>query len=65
MKFEMEINREREEKAIKTLKEMLDQKDRELDDLRKQQENRAALQNRGSLNSLTDLLNDEELGNFY
>lgn len=63
MKFDVEINREREEKTIKALKEMLEQKDRELDDLRKQQENRTGLQNPGgSLSSLTDILNDEELG---
>ncbi|OQR79377.1 rho-associated protein kinase 2-like, partial [Tropilaelaps mercedesae] len=61
MKFDMEVNREREEKAIKAVKEMAEQKDRELDDLRRQLENRANLQNPGSLSSLTDLLNDEEL----
>lgn len=62
MKFEMEMSREKEEKVIQTMKDLVEQKDRELDDLRRQLENRAGLQNPGSLNSLTDLLNDEELG---
>ncbi|XP_022645200.1 rho-associated protein kinase 1-like isoform X2 [Varroa destructor] len=61
MKFEMEMSREKEEKVIQTMKDLVEQKDRELDDLRRQLENRAGLQNPGSLNSLTDLLNDEEL----